>query len=545
MALHVPRAPGFQSMLKEGARFYSGIDEVVIKNIEACKELSETTKSAYGPNGMNKMVINHIEKLFVTNDAATIMREVEVQHPAAKLLILASDMQEKEVGDGTNFVIIFGSQLLQNAADLLQMGLTPIEIIDGYNIALKRVQEILPKLVCSELKEITNKEMVKRALKSCFSSKQLGNEEFLADLVGNACIQALKENTTFNVDNVRVCKILGAGVLNSTVMKGMILRREVEGSVIKANKCKIALFSCPIDIASTETKGTVLIKTANELKNFSRGEEELLEKQIKSIVDTGCKVVVCGGKVGEMALHFMNKYNILVVRLLSKFDLRRVAKTVGGTVLAKVMPPNPEEMGYCDNVYVDEVGDASVILFKQDKEEGAISTIIVRGSTDNIMDDIERSIDDGVNNFKALTKDGRLLAGAGAVEIELAKQLTSISETYPGLEQYAVKKFAEAFEAIPKTLAENSGHKNTEVLSQLYAAHQEGKANHGFNIETVDTEVIDVNQKGIFDLYLTKYWGITYAVKAAISILYVDKLIMAKPAGGPKPKENKDWDNDD
>jgi len=187
-------------------------------------------------------------------------------------------------------------------------------------------------------------------------------------------------------------------------MQGMVLRREVEGSVIKASNCKIALFSCPIDISSTETKGTVLIKTANELKNFSRGEEDLLEKQIKSIVDTGCKVVVCGGKVGEMALHFLNKYNILVVRVLSKFDLRRVAKTVGGTVLAKVMPPNPEEMGHCDHVHVDEVGDAPVIMFKQDKEEGAISTIIVRGSTDNIMDDIERSIDDGVNNFKALTK---------------------------------------------------------------------------------------------------------------------------------------------
>lgn len=189
-------------MLKDGARFYSGLDEVAFRNIEACKELSETTKSAYGPNGMNKMVINHIEKLFVTNDAATIMREIEIQHPAAKLLVLASDMQEKEVGDGTNFVLIFGGQLLQNAAELLNMGLSPVEIIDGFNIALKHTQELLPKLVCSELKDLTNQALVKKALKSCFSSKQLGNEDFLADLVGNACMQALKENHTFNVDNV-------------------------------------------------------------------------------------------------------------------------------------------------------------------------------------------------------------------------------------------------------------------------------------------------------------------------------------------------------
>lgn len=544
MALHVPKAPGFQSMLKDGARFYSGIDEVALKNIEACKELADTTKSAYGPNGMNKMVINHIEKLFVTNDAATMMREVEVQHPAAKLILMASDMQEKEVGDGTNFVLIFAGQLLQNAADLLSMGLSPVEIIDGYNLALNRALEILPKLVCAEVKDLHNQELVRKALKSCFSSKQLGNEEFLSELVGNACMKALKDNQTFNVDNVRVCKILGSGVLNSTVMQGMVLKREVEGTTARTTKAKIAIYSCPIDISTTETKGTVLIKNAEELKSFSRGEEDLLEKQIKAICDAGAKVVVCGGKVGEMALHFLNKYQIMAVRVLSKFDLRRVAKTVNATVLPKIIPPTPEEMGYCDNVYVDEVGDVPVILFKQDKEEGAISTIIVRGSTDNIMDDIERSIDDGVNNFKGLTKEGRLLPGAGATEIELAKQLASISETYPGLEQYAVKKFGEAFEAIPKTLAENSGKKSTEVLSQLYAAHQEGKVNQGFNIEE-DSDVLDVNQKGIYDLYLTKYWGITYATKAAISVLYVDKIIMAKPAGGPKPKENKDWDNDD
>lgn len=544
MALHVPKAPGFQSMLKEGSRFYSGLEEVAYKNIEACKELADTTKSAYGPNGMNKMVINHLEKLFVTNDAATIMREIEIQHPAAKLLIMASDMQEKEVGDGTNFVLIFGGQLLDNAAELLQMGLSPVEIIDGYTIALNKVQEILPKLVCSEAKDLLDKQLVRKALKSCFCSKQLGNEEFLSELVGDACMQALKENSTFNVDNVRVCKILGSGVLNSTVMQGMALRREVEGTITKVESAKIAVFSCPLDISATETKGTVLIKNAEELKSFSRGEEELLEKQIKSICDSGAKVVVCGGKIGEMALHFLNKYGIMAVRLLSKFDLRRVAKTVGATVLAKIAQPSAEEMGYCAKVQVDEVGDVPIILFKQDKSEGAISTIMVRGSTDNIMDDIERSIDDGINNFKALTKDGRLLPGAGAVEIELAKQLTTLAESYPGLEQYAIKEFAKAFEVIPKTLAENSGHKNTEVLSQLYAAHQEGKATFGFNIEG-ENEIVDVTTKSIYDLYLTKYWGITYATKAANSVMYVDKIIMARPAGGPKPKENKNWDNDD
>ena len=544
MALHVPKAPGFQSMLKDGARFYSGLDEVAFRNIEACKELADTTKSAYGPNGMSKMVINHVEKLFVTNDAATIMREVEVQHPAAKLLLMASDMQEKEVGDGTNLTIVFAGQLLQNARDLLNMGLSPVEVIDGYTIALKHFQETLPKLVRWELKDLTNKEQVKKALKTCFSSKQIGNEDFLADLVSDACIKAMKENSTFNVDNVRVCKILGSGLLSSTVMKGMVLKRECEGNITRANKAKIAVFSCPLDISATETKGTVLIKNAEELKSFSRGEEDLLEKQIKSVVDTGCKVVVCGGKIGDMALHFLNKYEIVAVRVLSKFDLRRVARTVGATVLAKIQPPSPEECGYCDNVYIDEVGDVPVILFKQDSDEGAISTIIVRGSTDNIMDDTERAIDDGVNNFKALTKDGRLVAGAGAVEIELAKLLTSMAESYPGLEQYAIKKFAEAFEVVPKTLSENSGFKSTEVLSQLYAAHQEGKSTYGFNLSG-EPLVADVEQTGVFDLFLTKLWAVTYATKAAISVLYVDKIIMARPAGGPKPKENKDWDNDD
>lgn len=187
----------------------------------------------------------------------------------------------------------------------------------------------------------------------------------------------------------------------------MVFKRQVEGDVTSAENAKVAIFSCPVDIIQTETKGTVLIKSAEELKNFSRGEETLLEQQIKSIADSGAKVVVAGGKVGDMALHFINKYGLMAVRLNSKFDLRRLAKACNATVLPRLTAPNAEELGYCDKVFIQELGDTCVVSFVNDSTESKIATIVIRGSTDNFMDDIERCIDDGVNNFKGLTRDGR------------------------------------------------------------------------------------------------------------------------------------------
>lgn len=187
----------------------------------------------------------------------------------------------------------------------------------------------------------------------------------------------------------------------------MVFKRQVEGDVTDAKKAKIALFSCPIDIIQTETKGTVLIKSADELMNFSRGEETQLENQIKAIADSGAKVVVAGGKFGDMALHFLNKYGLMGVRLNSKFDLRRLAKTVNGTVLPRMTAPTQEELGYCDAVTIEELGDTSLVAFRNEGSDSRIATIVIRGSTDNCMDDIERAIDDGVNTFKGLTRDGR------------------------------------------------------------------------------------------------------------------------------------------
>ncbi|XP_050348408.1 T-complex protein 1 subunit theta [Nymphalis io] len=544
MALHIPKAPGVPQMLKDGARMFSGLEEAVYRNINACKQFAQSVRSAYGPNGMNKMIINHIEKQFVTSDAGTIIRELDVEHPAAKLMVLASQMQDAEVGDGTNFVIVISGALLEAAEELLRLGVTTTEIAEGYERALDKCLEILPELVCHEIKDCKNFDAVVNSIKPAIMSKQYGNEEFIAKLVTKACVAILPEKTTFNVDNVRICKILGAGLLQSEVLSGMVFKREVEGDVTGATKAKVVVYSCPVDITQTETKGTVLIKSADELLNFSKGEESLLEKQIKDIADAGVKVIVAGAKFGDMALHFLNKYGVMAVRLNSKFDLRRLAKTVNATVLPRLTTPTAEELGYCDTVRVDEVGDTRVVVFSMESNESRISTVVIRGSTDNYMDDIERAIDDGVNTFKNIARDGRFLAGAGATEIELAQHLLTYADTLPGLEQYAVRKFALALESIPRALAENSGANATEVINNIYKAHKENNKFAGFDIDSENNGVCNAKESGVLDSYVLKYWGLKYAVGAATTILKVDQIIMAKRAGGPKPKAKAGSDDE-
>lgn len=548
MALHIPKPPGVAQMLKEGARYFTGLDEAVFRNIVACTEFTQTLRSAYGPNGMNKLIINHIQKQFLTNDAATVIRELEVEHPAVKIMILSSKMQDAEIGDGTNFVVILVGCLLEAAEELLRLGILATNIIDGYEIALEKCVELLPKLCCGEITNVLDTNEVKKAIRSALMSKQYGNEDFLADLVTKACIFVATshkatnlENIAFNVDNVRVIKILGAGVNSSEIIQGMVFKSDVESTIKNVNKAKIVVYNCAIDISQTESKGTVLIKSADELVNFSRGEEDSLELVIKAIAEAGVNVIVAGAKFGDMALHFMNKYNLMAVRLNSKFELRRLSKTINATVLPKICVPTKEEIGNCENVYCNEIGETRVVIFKQPDNESKISTIVIRGSTDNAMDDIERAIDDGVNTYKVLTRDGTLLPGAGATEIELGIKLSKYADTLSGLEQYSVRKFASAFEQFPKIIAENSGLDANLVMEKLFTSHHAGSVNNGVDIES-ENDICDANEKQIYDLYLCKLWGIRYASIAAATILRIDQLIMAKKAGGPQPRDAADSD---
>merc|ERR1711992_152328 len=427
-----------------------------------------------------------------------------------------------------------------------RMGLKPTEVAEGYELACRKALEFLENCTCHEIKDAKNLDEVTKAVRTAVMSKQYGHEDFLSDLIVRACTAIVPEKqTTFNVDNVRVAKILGSGLLKSDVVKGMVFKRSVSSDIIKAEDAKVVVYTCPIDTNQTETKGTVLIKTAQELTDFSKGEECMLEAQIKAIADTGAKVVVSGGKIGDLALHYLNKYGLMAVRLTSKWDVRRLCRAVNATPLPKLTPPTAEELGYADLVRVDELGDTSVVIFKMESTESKISTIVIRGATENYMDDIERAIDDGVNTYKGLCRDGRLVAGAGAVEMEMGKEVTSFGEKCEGLEQYAVQRFAQALHVVPKMLAENTGVKANQVVAELAAAHAEGKTNAGFDIDSDSSSTpkedgtrhtVDAVEKQVFDLLMGKHWALKNATNAASTILRVDQIIMAKRAGGPKPR---------
>lgn len=527
---------------------HSGIEEAVIRNIHAVAELSEIVRTSFGPNGRNKMVINHLEKLFVTSDAATIIRELEVVHPAGKVLVMASQQQEAEMGDRTNLVMILAGELLRKAEYLLMMGLHPSEVVLGYELARDKAVEELEKLTVKTLDTPLTEESLKLALKPTLAAKQYGSEDLLASLVSEAVLAVMPKNpTTFNVDNVRVVKIMGGGLSQSRVIKGMVFGREPEGTILKAVNAKVGVFTCGIDIAQTETKGTVLMKNADDLLNFSTGEEKHMEKIFQELADSGLNVLVAGSTVGELALHYLNRHNILVIKVQSKFDLRRLCRVVGASPLARLGAPTPDEMGQCDVVETVEIGGDRVTVFRQKEEATRTATVVVRGATTNQMDDIERAIDDGVNVVKGLIKDSRLVAGAGATELELAKRIAEYGEKTPGLAQHAIKRFADALEVVPRTLAENAGLDATEVLSKLYAAHQGNeKGSIGVDVEGENGGTIDAVEHEILDLLAATRWALRYGTDAAISVLRVDSIIMSRAAGGPVPKQggNPHWDDD-
>ncbi|UVC49575.1 chaperonin [Theileria orientalis] len=536
---------GARALMREGGKFLGAAENSTLRNIEAVQDISDMLKTSLGPNSMKKLIVNHIDKKFVTSDCNTILGELEVVHPVGKILTSAVEAQDLQFGDGTNTLVALLGELLSNAGELLEEGVHVSDIRKGYEIAFNKLLEQLPSLICYEVKDLHDAEGLKAVLHSAVNSKFNYMSEPVTKLVAESVASIMPSDPkNFDVENVRVVKLTGGSLRESKLVNGLVLLREPLGAVKKAYNCRVMVLSVGLEFAGPETKGTVLLKSAEQLLNFTKGEEKEMEKVIKSVKDRGVGVIVCNGAVSELALHYCNKYDILVLKLTSKFDLRRVCRATRSQALmnlSQLLPQNSiegdskvnvnEELGYVDSMELTEISSKKCVIINA--KDSRVNTIVLKGATMNQLDEVERGIDDAVALVDNMKGDGRFLPGGGAVELELSTKLKKFSSTVSGLERYAVEAFAKGLQIVPKILATNAGVDAETLLTQLLSLHENGNACASVDVET--GSLGNAKEMKVFDHYETKRNLLSLCYEALMTILTVDQIIVAKPAGGPKP----------
>jgi len=535
---------GIPKLFKDGYKQFSGVEEAILNNTEAVKAFAEILRTSFGPNGMNKIVINHIGKVYVTSDCATIVEQLRVEHPAANLLVQAAAMQEREIGDGSNFVVIFSGELLKKAEQLINMGLHPSDIVAGFDKAGKKATELLTGLTIKTKFDLTDVKSLAKACQTSIASKYFGKEKFISTKVAEACLISMPEDPkNFNVDNVRTIKILGSSIAQTEVVNGMVVQFRSRTDIRKVEKCKVLVMTTNIGLREMDASQNVVFNDANELLNFSRSEEEIVEASVKRMYDLGVRLLIVSNKPTDLEIHYLNKYNIYTLIIISKFARRRLCRMfkARGCVSKDYVP---DDLGYVELVETVEIGGRSVTRFVQQKGQSVVSTIIIRGASDQVMNDFERACHDGVNTIRAMCRESEFVPGAGSTEMELARLISDYGAKVKGLEQYAIKAYAEAFEVIPRTLASNSGMDFEDTIAKLYASHSKGNAATG--IDVMNKDVLNAVDAQILDLLVTKKFALTLATRSCLTILRVDHIIMSKPAGGPKkPQRTGHWDDDD
>uniref|UniRef100_A0A8C8SHG3 Chaperonin containing TCP1 subunit 8 like 2 n=1 Tax=Pelusios castaneus TaxID=367368 RepID=A0A8C8SHG3_9SAUR len=485
----------------------------------------------------------YLQFTFCTAHAGTILRELELENPVARLLRTASEAQEEETGDGANAVVLLAGALMDHAEKLLRAGLPAATIRDGYEAACKEALRLLPGLACYTLADLRDVDGVARALCAAVGSQLFGYQDFLATLVARCCVAVLSPEGTFDLDNVRLCKVPGGSITDSCLLPAMVFCTEAESRVHQAQEARIAIYCCPFGPASTEAKGTVLFQGAEEMQAYRSTEEEFLEQCIQAIASEGASVVVVGGRVDPLALHYADRLGLMVVRLTSRLELQRLCRAVGAVPLTSLAPAAPAALGHCQNVYLSEIGSTAVVIFRQDSVTCPVATIVLRGATEELLCNLEEAVKDGLNVYKALGSDRRLLPGAGATEMALAVRLETLATYAPGLEQHGILEFAQALKILPAVLAENAGLRVNETMAALEVLHQLGTPTAGIQLGQEGAETTDAAQAGVLDSLLVKERAIRLATHTATTLLGISHILVAKKSGGPKVRgDNPNWD---
>ena len=495
-------------------------------NIMAAKAVAQTVRTTLGPKGMDKMIVDSLGDVTITNDGVTILEEMKIEHPAAKMVVEVAKSQEAQVGDGTTTAVVIAGELLKKAEDLLDQNIHPTVIARGYRQAQEKAQEFLKEMAENiNIKDVT-------ALKNIAITAMTGkgaesSKEHLADLVVKA-IQSIttQENGKIQSDkeDIKIEKSVGGTAAESELIEGIVLEKERVHSAMpkQIEDAKVALLDAALEIKNTEIDAKIQISDPSQIEGFLEQEEKHLRKIVSQVQVTGATVLFCQKGIDDMAQHFLAKAGILAARRVSKSDMEKLSRATGANIVSNLNDLSKTDLGFSGIVHEERIGDEEMIFVEKCKNPKAV-TILVRGGTDHVVDEIKRALTDAVGDVIAAIKVGKVVGGAGAVETELVQRLMKFASTLKGREQLAVRAFAEALESIPRTLAENAGLDPIDVMTKLHAAHDEKRKWAGIDVFT--GEVIDAWKTGVIEPLKIKTQAIGSAAEVAEMILRIDDVI--------------------
>jgi len=527
-------------ILREGASRSRG-REAQHANIMAARIVAEAVKSALGPKGMDKMLVDSFGDVTITSDGRTVLDEMDIQHPAAKMMVEVAKTQDAEVGDGTTTAVITAGELLGKAEDLIEKNVHPTVIIDGYRKAADKALETLEKIAISV--GSTDKTFIEKVAMTSMASKLVAeSKEYLAKIASSAILQVaekVEDGFKVDIDDIKVEKKAGEALTDTKLINGVVLDKEVvhSGMPKRVEKAKIALLDSPIEIEKTEFDAKINIESPEQMDAFLKQEENMIKEMVEKLAAKGANVILCQKGIDDMAQHFLSRKNILAVRRIKKSDMEKLAKATGGKVITSLDDMTKRDLGYAQLVEERKIGDDKMTFVEGCKNPRAV-TILIRGGTERIVDEAERSLHDALCVARDVVEEPKIVAGGGAPEMEVAKALKEYAETLPGREQLAVMCFAEALEAIPTTLAENAGLDPIDIISELRARHEKGEVWAGVDVHTGKVE--NMKEVGVFEPIVVKKQIIKSCTEAASMLLKIDDIIASgkmkappMPPGGP------------
>jgi archaeal chaperonin len=532
-------------ILKEGTSRSRGQDALKA-NIMAAKIIAESVRSSLGPKGMDKMLVDGFGDVTITNDGATILDEMEVQHPAAKMMVEVAKTQDDEVGDGTTTSVVVAGELLKKAEELIDQGIHPTVIVDGYRQASNRALEVLDEIAIKI--DATDKSTLRKVAEVSLASKILAEDkEAMAELAVNAILQVAEKTPDgykVDIDDVKVEKKPGESLTDTALIKGIVLDKEIvhPGMPKRVEDAKIALVDAPLEVEKTEFDAKINIENPEQMKAFLDEEEKMLKDMTDKVSSSGANVLLCEKGIDDVAQHYLAKKGILAVRRVKQSDMEKLVKATGGRVVSNVNDLRPEDLGFAKLVEERKVADDKMTFVEGSKNPKAV-TILVRGGSERLVDEAERAIHDALCVVRDVVLDPRVVGGGGAPEAEVARRLREHAQKLSGKEQLAVIAFGEALETLPTALAENAGLDPIDILVQLRVAHEKGQLWAGVDVN--ESKVADLKERGILEPLGVKVQVIKSAAEAAGMILKIDDVIAAAKSspggqGGPKGKDEGD-----